>query len=273
MNHQAHLNADKTFEGVTPEIGGVLGLPTEGYMTKRVTFEKFQELMITYAVKKYTEAASTEISEAIRDLKDPVNLYVTNKMPKIDAKIEKDSVEEMILKEEVREFVRVKNMVISSVNKLFALIWGQCTDGLQSILKMDVEYEEKSKEFDGIWLLRAVKKILAGVSNFKNAAVLVREKMMKLLTTKQYPDETIYQYMTRFKTNHSALEQVAGANILVYEQLMGVTWSDIYNNYDSSSREKKCKLGKETFMAACLVMGSNDSQFWQLKKNWRQRKT
>ena len=107
-NHQAYLNVDKTFEGVTPEIGGVLGLPTEGYMTKRVTFEKFQELMITYAVKKYTEAASTEISEAIRDLKDPVNLYVTNKMPKIDAKIEKGSVEEMILKEEVREFVRVK---------------------------------------------------------------------------------------------------------------------------------------------------------------------
>ena len=140
MNHQAYLNANKTFEGVTPEIGGVLGLPTEGYMTKRVTFEKFQELMVTYAVKKYTEAASTEISEAIRDLKDPVNLYVTNKMPKIDAKIEKGSVEKMILKEEVREFVRVKNMVISSVNKLFALIWGQCTDGLKSILKMDVEY-------------------------------------------------------------------------------------------------------------------------------------
>ena len=88
LNHQAHLNADKTFEGVTPEIGGVLGLPTEMYITKRVNFDKFQDLMMTYAVKKYTEAASTEISEAIRDLKDPVNLYVTNKMPRIDVKVE-----------------------------------------------------------------------------------------------------------------------------------------------------------------------------------------
>ena len=76
------MNADKTFEGVTPDIGGVLGLSTESYITKRVNFEKFQDLLMIYAVKKYTEAASTEISEAIRDLKDPLNLYVTKRCQK-----------------------------------------------------------------------------------------------------------------------------------------------------------------------------------------------
>ena len=90
--------------------------------------------------------------------------------------------------------------------------------------------------------------------------------MIRFLTTRQFPDESIYQYLTRFKTNHSALEQVAGTNVLNQETLMGTTWSNLYKDfgekdYDDSYENKVRKEGKEIFMAACLIMGSNDSYF------------
>ena len=43
------------------------------------------------------------------DLKNPVELYVAKKMPKIDTKIESGLIEEIILKEEIREYIRKKN--------------------------------------------------------------------------------------------------------------------------------------------------------------------
>ena len=53
-NHtsEAYGNVDKSFEGVTSEIGGVLGLSSEKYVYKKVNFDKFQDLLITYIIKK-----------------------------------------------------------------------------------------------------------------------------------------------------------------------------------------------------------------------------
>ena len=263
---QAYGNADKYFEGVTSEIGGVLGLSTENYVNKKVNFDKFQELLITYVIKKYSEAATTEISEAIRELKNPVELYVDRKMPKMDTKIESGSIEEMILKEEIREYVRTKNLVMSCVTKLYALIWGQCTDGLQSVLKMDAEYEEKTKSFDGVWLLRTIKKILAGVTNYRNGAILLREKLYRLLSTRQFPDESLNEYLTRFKNNYESLKQVAGENVVIFENLIDMTWPDVCV-LTPNEMQVKLKEGRECFLAGCLIMGANDLQFGYLKRS------
>ena len=61
-------------------------MSSENYVYKKVNFEKFQYLLITYVIKKYSEAATTEISETIRELKNPVKLYVAKKMPKMDTR-------------------------------------------------------------------------------------------------------------------------------------------------------------------------------------------
>ena len=98
-------------------------------------------------------------------------------MPRMDTKIEAGSIEEIILKEEIREYVRTKNLVMSGATKLYALIGDQFTDGLHSITKMDAEFENKPNNFDGVWLLRIIKKILARVTSYRNGAILVQDKL------------------------------------------------------------------------------------------------
>ena len=54
--------------------------------------------------------------------------------PKMTVKPEAGSIEEMILREEVKEYVSRKRNMMANVNKIFAIIWGQCTDSLQLVI-------------------------------------------------------------------------------------------------------------------------------------------
>lgn len=97
---------NKAFEGMTPKIGGILCLPGEGYLQKRVAFENFQELLQTYILKTFGEGASPVMLSAIQALNDPLAAFIAEESPDTSEMPTAGSVEEMILKEEIREFVR-----------------------------------------------------------------------------------------------------------------------------------------------------------------------
>ena len=64
-NNRVFTQLDKAFKGTTPDIGGVLTLPSEGYIERRVNFSKFQDLLITYAAKNFAESATAEITDCL----------------------------------------------------------------------------------------------------------------------------------------------------------------------------------------------------------------
>ena len=41
-------------------------------------------------------------------------------------------------------------MLKVTVTKLYAIIWGQCSDRVQSLLRLYTKFEEKAMEFDGL---------------------------------------------------------------------------------------------------------------------------
>jgi len=98
--------------------------------------------------------------------------------------------------------------VKTNIDKVYALVWGQCTDELQEAIKLETEFATKAAEFDGFWFLDQVEKRLAGVTDTKNAYVLLRNKMVQYLTTCQYDNESIHQYITRFMENSKALKVI-----------------------------------------------------------------
>ena len=130
------------------------------------------------------------------------------------AKPEAGLVDEMILLEEVKDYVARVHAVNTNINKVYALVWGQCTDGLQEAIRLKTDFGKKSAEFDGFWLLEQVEKKLARVTNTKNACILLRNKMVQYLTTCQYDNESIHQYMTRFMANSKALKMIGRKNVL-----------------------------------------------------------
>ena len=67
--------ADRKFEGMTPEIGGVLALPLEAYITKRTTFVKFTDLLCNYMAKTFRDAATPEVIQVIWTLEDTIDAF------------------------------------------------------------------------------------------------------------------------------------------------------------------------------------------------------
>ena len=66
---------------------------------------------------------------------------------------------------------------------------------------MDSDFDAKANEFDGIWLLKTIKKNLAGLKDKKHMSLKIRDKLLQWILTKQYYNESVHNYMTRFRAN------------------------------------------------------------------------
>ena len=77
------------------------------------------------------------------------------------------------------------------MNKVFALVWGQCTDALQATIHLSPEYTKKAESYDGIWLMSQAEKHMAGIVPNQNHIVQLREKLLDLLLVKQRDQESV----------------------------------------------------------------------------------
>ena len=78
----------------------------------------------------------------IEILKDPnidiLSTYkIVNKPADLTAEEKKSDVEVEIKKEEIKEFVKQVTAVKSNQKKIYSLIFGNCTEGVQAMLKGD----------------------------------------------------------------------------------------------------------------------------------------
>ena len=55
--------------------------------------------------------------------------------------------------EEAKDYVKRMRVLRNNIPKLYGLVWGQCTPGLQSELQGESEYKDKSNEFNCLWLM------------------------------------------------------------------------------------------------------------------------
>ena len=77
---------------------------------------------------------------------DVLAIFITNNKPNgLTDEEKQDSVNVEIHKEEIKEYVKELKILKSNLKKLYSLIYGNCTESVQTMLKVDDEYEEKSK--------------------------------------------------------------------------------------------------------------------------------
>ena len=71
------------------------------------------------------------------------------------------------------------------LKKMYSLIYGNCTESVQTMLKEDTEYEGKSKIFDYKWLLDKVKTVVSGLDTKVNLRVFLHDVMFDFILLKQ----------------------------------------------------------------------------------------
>ena len=69
----SYKKTDESCVGSTQEIGGVLTLTAETYITKRVGYKKFRYFLTNYLVKNFKE--SMEVENEVKTLNDPLDIF------------------------------------------------------------------------------------------------------------------------------------------------------------------------------------------------------
>ena len=113
---------DKNFEGAMSEVGGVVALRSEHHVIQRVTFELFQQLVISYIVKEYKHAK--DVKEGLKSLTCPKAAFIKNEKLE-DPSRTLGEVDKMILMERVKDYVKRMNNLNETMDKAFHVIWGQ----------------------------------------------------------------------------------------------------------------------------------------------------
>ena len=76
------------------------------------------------------------------------------------------------------------------MNKIYGIVFGQCTLGLQSEMKEVTDYGKKSNDCDVLWLMGELNKITAGLDTKENPRMSLIDQLISFVTMRQYLAET-----------------------------------------------------------------------------------
>jgi hypothetical protein len=163
-------------------------------LDKGVTMEQFQEKLKLYVLKNYKKGE--DVVTLVEDLVDP-RIDLENKHAPADFSPEEEKRTILMKKWEIKfkKYLDREEGLQENTSKLYALIMGQCTIALRSVIKSDPVFEAKSKDFDALWLLEKVKTIGAGVDPKENPVLSLHEQLFFFLTMRQGQSESDDDYL------------------------------------------------------------------------------
>ena len=208
-NNRNYDQGIKNFKCTTPEIGTVLALPKEHVHADK-GFPKFQEDLETCILKELKNP--DVVVGLVTDFIDP-NITVLHNMPEpvfSQAEVQDNPMKAAVNDQIAKIFENSIGIVRSNVAKIYGIIWGQCTPGLQAELKSLDDYDAHAATYDAVWLLRESMKLAAGVATkgnpYANMFDVMDHFMNKVTQGRHESEEAWYRL---FKAECDTLE-VAG---------------------------------------------------------------
>ena len=165
-----------TWEGDNSEVNGVVGMKIEKFHLK-VPFETFKDKIMNYVISNYKNGG--DMKPIFKKLEDPIKVMESKHKPKsLDGTA--DQIEKDIQRERIKQFVSREYVLRSNMEKLYGLLWGQCSSALQATIKGISEYEEKSDDFDPICLIIEINKTISGIDLKANPRSTLHEAVSTL---------------------------------------------------------------------------------------------
>ena len=115
-------------------------------------------------------------------------------------------------------FSKKKDTTSSNMTTLWGIIIGQCTKALVADIRAEHDYEKKEEEFDSIWLLKTIKRIVHGVTSSSNDYHTAYCSIRDLYRLKQ-GNMSVEDYYNQFE-NLSELVSQANVDILGHTELL-----------------------------------------------------
>ena len=219
-NHIVHTNIH-SFEGATSDIGTVLGLRHEKFKHKAPSFESFLEKVSTFAISNFKDGG--DLKPLFRKMTDPADVFKSKKKPKKPVPDDDTKTVDLvyidIYKEQIKLYVTRESNLRRNMEKTFGIIWGQCSNSLQSNVKGQDEFDEAYDTLDTLWLVKALKKALSGIDNKSDPRLVLHKALSELYHLKQGETGSSDKFLERFKSTGNTVELAQGASIFCVKEM------------------------------------------------------
>ena len=130
-------------------------------MKHKLVYEEFIEKFVVYLTANMTGAK--DVIKTVIDRDDTLKRIDKDEPKDLTTEEAKSTVKVLLKTDEVKKFGNRREQAKDNLVKIFGLVWGQCSVGLQTSLKGEKGYEAAVDDHDVVWLLKTVQKVVAGV--------------------------------------------------------------------------------------------------------------
>ena len=127
------------YTGENNEIGVILALRNEKYSNK-VMYTTFVDRMRTYVLTNFNNAR--DMIPILDKLEDPKTALLGAQPKDLTDKEKGSDVQVYYKQEEVKKYIKRLTNLENNKETLYGLVWGQCSSGLQEIVKADDEFHD-----------------------------------------------------------------------------------------------------------------------------------
>lgn len=204
--------AVRDFVGDTSDIGAVIALKNEK-ISKKAPFAMFREKLADYVIKTLTHP--DDVFKIIKKMEDPEAKFEKEHMPTdLTNEEAKSMAKKSIFEQKCKLYVAREQTMKSNKSKIYSLIWGQCSPGLQAIIQGDKDFVTKEEKRDVLWVLEQVKLATAGIDERANQYENMCQVLLTFLTMRQGETESNDDYLERFKSNAETVKLTGGKELL-----------------------------------------------------------
>ena len=280
------------WKGRNESFGLILALKSERYEHKSL-YSVFIERLKNHAIQEFTHGNDiVSLIENYEDPKDAINAQLPkdtqltkrskrSKGSKVSVKSEEERsddenvpkdtyddatddessdniIQSLVIKELVKNHINRLTKLDMNKMKLYGLIWGQLTTGLQEVIKGDEDFSDKDLQFDCIWLLIKCKLITAGLDERANKHSTYVTAVRQAFSVRQRENESNDAYRKRFESQSMILDLVGGKHVMSSPTILGLMKYGNATAADIIKEEQKTK-------AMMLILGADPSRFQHLQ--------
>ena len=137
-----------------------------------------------------------------KDIKALKVLFTDLEQPTILMPIPKKNpttVEDILFKEEVKQYTKDEKSLESTLVSLYNVVWGQCSKLLQNKLKANPLYDDFNNSSDVVTLLKEIKLLSNKIEENTSAYNALHEAKSKLYRYQQGENKSLADHMRNFK--------------------------------------------------------------------------
>ena len=195
------------YKGEIESIGVILALRTERFNNK-VVFSTFAEKIRNYVLSNLYDAR--DIIPIIEELRDTTQDVVDDEPANLAPKDENDKVKAWLKMEQVKLHAKRLLTLKTNKQKLYGIVWGQMSSGLQAAIKGESDFKTESSKFNCIWLLEKGKLISSGIDEKANKVCTLLKAMTSMCTIRQGQNESNDSFRKRIEAVVLTVSLVGG---------------------------------------------------------------